>query len=292
MILKHPKARLELSCGRYTLDLDKRVHVMGILNITPDSFSDGGAYFNNTEKSLLRAEEMARDGAGIIDIGGESTRPGSSAVSVDEELDRVIPVIKALSGRIDIPISIDTAKSEVARAAVENGASIVNDVTGLRGDPEMASVVARSGAGLIIMHMKGSPKTMQVEPFYKDLIGEIIESLRESIAIAVGAGVPQDKIVVDPGIGFGKTVRHNLTILNRLSEFKSLGRPIMAGVSRKSFIGAVLNSPVNERLIGTVAAASVAIMNGARMIRVHDTKELVDAARIVDAIMREGEEPA
>jgi len=201
---------------------------------------------------------------------------------VDEELDRVIPVIKALSGRIDIPISIDTAKSEVARAAVENGASIVNDVTGLRGDPEMASVVARSGAGLIIMHMKGSPKTMQVEPFYKDLIGEIIESLRESIAIAVGAGVPQDKIVVDPGIGFGKTVRHNLTILNRLSEFNTLGRPIMVGVSRKSFIGRITGADVQERLPGTIAMNTIALLKGISYLRVHDIKEHKQVVQLLE----------
>lgn len=279
----------DLSCGRYTLALGRRAHVMGILNLTPDSFSDGGKYFQDKRKAALRAEEMVRDGADIIDVGGESTRPGSEEVSLNEELDRVIPVIKEISGNIDVPISVDTAKSEVAEAAIENGASIVNDVTGLKGDPRMASVISRTGVGVIVMHMKGSPRTMQLEPSYKDLMREITDSLKESIDIAVNAGVEKDKIVVDPGIGFGKTVRHNLTILNRLSELKVLERPIMVGVSRKSFIGAILNRNANERLIGTAAASSVAIMNGANIIRVHDTKELVEVAKIVDAILTESE---
>ncbi len=283
------QARHELLCGKYSLQLGKKTHVVGILNLTPDSFSDGGVYFKDIGKALARIEEMAQDGAHIVDIGGESTRPGSRGISADEELDRVIPVIKEASKRIDIPISIDTSKSEVAEAAIISGASLINDVTGLRSDPRMARVAAESGAGVIIMHMKGEPRTMQENPTYCDLMREILSSLRESIDIAADAGVAHDRIVVDPGIGFGKTVEHNLAILNRLSELKVLDKPIMVGVSRKSFIGSVLNKPASARLMGTVSACAIAIANGASLVRVHDTRELVDAAKIADAIKGEGD---
>ena len=268
--------------------MSSRTHVMGILNVTPDSFSDGGEYFNKKDEAIRKIEEMVRDGADIIDIGGESTRPGADNVSAEAELDRVVPIIKEVSRNIGVPISIDTAKAAVAEAAIAGGASIVNDVTGLRGDERMASVVAKGGAGLIVMHMKGTPRTMQENPVYENLIGEIISSLRESIKTALENGVREERIIVDPGIGFGKTVGHNLEILRRLAEFRALGRPIMVGVSRKSFLGKILNADVKERLIGTAAACAIAIMNGASIIRVHDTKEMTEVARVVDAVMGRG----
>ncbi len=273
--------RHELACGRHRLALSSRTHVMGILNITPDSFSDAGEYFNKKGAALKKIEDMVRDGADIIDIGGESTRPGADSVSEEAELDRVIPIIKEASRNIDVPISIDTAKAEVAEAAIASGASIVNDTTGLRGDDRMASVVAKSGAGLIVMHMRGAPRTMQDRPMYENLIGEIISSLRESIETALENGVRDDMIIVDPGIGFGKTVGHNLEILRRLAEFKALGMPVMVGVSRKSFLGKILNADVKKRLMGTAAACAIAIMNGASIIRVHDTKEMVEVGGVV-----------
>jgi dihydropteroate synthase len=262
---------------------------MGILNLTPDSFSDGGEYFRQEEKALERIEAMARDGADIIDVGGESTRPGSTGVSADEELARVIPVIREASKRARIPISIDTRKAEVAEEAIKSGASIVNDITGLRGDARMASVVARYGVGLVVMHMKGTPRTMQEKPTYENLIQEIIEGLRASLATARKGGIAEDRVAIDPGIGFGKTAQHNLEILNRLSEFRVLGKPLMVGVSRKSFIGKILNKDVKDCLTGTAAACAVAIMNGADIIRVHDVKEMAELARIVDAIMGKAE---
>jgi len=257
---------------------------MGILNVTPDSFSDGGEYFNKSALALKRIYDMASAGADIIDIGGESTRPGAEGVSVEVELERVIPIIKEASRNIKIPISIDTSKAAVADEALGNGASIVNDITGLRGDSRMASVVARSGAGLIVMHMKGSPRTMQDDPAYKDLICEIISALKESIGIAVKNGISEDRIIVDPGIGFGKTAEHNLEILRRLAEFRALERPIMVGPSRKSFLGKILNADPKDRLMGTAAACAIAIMNGASIIRVHDIKEMVETARVADAV--------
>lgn len=283
-----PTLRHELILRRHRLVLGSRTHVMGILNITPDSFSDGGEYFNKKDLALKRIEEMAASGADIIDIGGESTRPGAGSVSVEVELDRVIPVIKEASRNINIPISIDTSKAQVAEEAIASGAAIVNDITGLRGDSRMASVVAKSGVGLIVMHMKGAPRTMQDDPVYKDLIGEIIASLKESIDIALENGIKEDKIIVDPGIGFGKATEHNLEILRRLAEFRALNRPVMVGVSRKSFLGKILNAGAKDRLMGTAAACAIAIMNGASIIRVHDIKEMVETARIADAIKGKG----
>jgi len=265
--------------------LDKRTYVMGILNRTPDSFSDGGKYMSE-EGAVSYALNMVRDGADIIDIGGESTRPGSFPVDGAEELSRVIPVIKRLKALIDVPISIDTSKSLVAKAALENGASIVNDITGLRGDPDMAGIVAKFDVPVCIMHMKGSARTMQISPRYDDLIGEIRSFLRESIDLAVSAGIDEKKIMVDPGIGFGKTVEHNLRIIKELRKFTALGRPILIGPSRKSFIGQILNSSVSERLTGTASSVALAISNGANIVRVHDVREMVDAARVADSICR------
>ncbi len=263
--------------------------IMGVLNVTPDSFSDGGKYFDK-RKAVLRAVRMAGEGAGIIDVGGESTRPGARDISAREEISRVIPVIEILSRKLDIPISIDTRKAEVARLAIEAGAKIINDVSGLKYDPDMAKVAAKSGAELIVMHMKGSPRDMQSSPRYKNLISEIKSALGESIEIALTAGVDKNKIIIDPGIGFGKTTSHNLEILNRLGEFKALGAPICIGVSRKSFIGKILGLDKTEsRFAGTIAACVAAIMKGADILRVHDVKEIVEAAAITDRILRSQE---
>ena len=269
---------------------------MGILNLTPDSFSDGGLYYDK-KTAFLRARQIEEDGADILDIGGESTRPGSESVKAEDEIDRVIPLIRKLNKTIRIPISIDTSKSEVARLALEYGAFMVNDVTGLRGDSSMASVAARYKVPVVIMHMKGLPRTMQINPRYRNLIPEIISNLKEGIRIARSAGIEKDKIIIDPGIGFGKRTRHNLQILDRLSEFKKLGYALLIGTSRKSFIGNILDQfrdksltgldlPVDMRLMGTAATVAVAIYNGADIIRVHDVKEMVQVARMVDAIVR------
>lgn len=265
---------------------EKRTFIMGILNITPDSFYDGNRYFSDIGLAISRAEEMIEEGADIIDIGGESTRPGSSPVDAKEEIRRVIPVIRALAKKIKVPISIDTYKPEVAKVALEEGASIVNDITALSFDPEnkMAELVAERKVPIVLMHMQGTPQTMQLNPQYTDLIYEIIDYLKKAIERALKAGIEKEKIIVDPGIGFGKTVEHNITIIKRLNELKGLGRPILLGVSRKSFIGKILNLPPAERLEGTAAAVTAAILNGAKIIRVHDVKAMKRVAMIADAI--------
>jgi dihydropteroate synthase len=279
MTLKCRSQKLEL--GRYTL-------IMGILNVTPDSFSDGGL-FAKVEAAVEHAENMVAQGADIIDVGGESSRPGADTVSVEAEKARVLPVIERLVGTVEVPISIDTYKSSVARDALSIGACIVNDITALRGDPDMASVVAEAGAPVILMHMKGTPKDMQFDPHYDSLISEITSFLRTRIQAAVDAGIPQNQIIIDPGIGFGKKVEHNLEIIRRLREFKSLGKPILIGTSRKSFIGKVLGLSTDDRLEGTAASIAVAIANGADIVRVHDVKEAARVVRMTDAIVRSGE---
>ncbi|UCG79477.1 MAG: dihydropteroate synthase [Nitrospirota bacterium] len=257
---------------------------MGILNITPDSFSDGGTYYD-AAMAVEHAISMVENGADIIDVGGESTRPGSDPVSLDEELRRVIPVIRSLAGELEVPISIDTYKSEVAREAIDAGASIVNDISGLRFDSEMANVVAEHQIPVVIMHIKGTPKNMQKDPIYGNLIDEIRVYLKESINIATEAGVHEDKIIVDPGIGFGKTYEDNLEIIKRLDELKDIGRPILIGPSRKAFIGRILGDlPFSERIEGTAAAIAVSIINGANIVRVHDVKEMSRVTRVADAI--------
>ena len=267
----------------------KRTYIMGVLNVTPDSFSDGGKYYNK-RKAIARAIEMAGQGADIIDVGGESTRPGARDVSGEEERSRIIPVIEAISKRLKVPISVDTRKAKVAEAAIMAGAAIVNDISGLKYDPGMARVAAEYGASVIVMHMKGTPRNMQRSPRYNNLISEIKSGLRESIKIARDAGIKEKNIIIDPGIGFGKTVGHNLEILNRLDEFKDLGKPICVGTSRKSFIGRILNSrDTDGRLAGTIATCTVAIMRGANILRVHDVKEAAEAAAITDSILNSGE---
>ncbi len=272
--LIHPDGKLRLG---------KKTHVMGILNVTPDSFYDGKR--DNTKEDIInRALKMVEEGADIIDIGGESTRPGADPVSESEEMARVIPIIKTLSKRIKKPISIDTYKVKVAEKAIHAGASIINDIGGLQMDKRMAKIAAEANVPIVIMHKKGTPKTMQRYPIRKNLIPEIISYLRKSISIAVNAGIDENKIILDPGIGFGKTLQHNLLILKRLKEFKNLGFPILVGTSRKRFIGTILNLPVEERLYGTLATVAVAAMNGAHIVRVHDVCETVQIVKICDAI--------
>lgn len=271
----------------FDLDLSSKTHVMGILNITPDSFSDGGLFYE-PERALEHALKMVEDGADIVDIGGESTRPGSEPVPEEEEIRRVVPVIKRLSAQIKVPISIDTYKSRVARAAIEAGASIVNDISGLRFDPEMKKVVAEYKVPVVIMHIKGTPKTMQLNPTYEALIPEIMDYLREGIMIAKEAGIPEELIIIDPGIGFGKTFEHNLEIINNLSEFTYLERPILVGPSRKAFIGKILGDvPPLMRFEGTLAAVAISAYNGANIVRVHDVPETVKVLKVVDAIRKE-----
>ena len=277
---------MKLSWGNYSLDFSRKTYIMGILNVTPDSFSDKGLYFDKT-RAIKRALQMAEEGADIIDIGGESTRPGSEPLAIEEELRRTIPVIEALLKETNIPLSIDTYKSGVAKKALDAGASMVNDISGLRFDPGMAKVVAEYKVPLVVMHMKGTPKDMQTNPVYEALMPEIMDSLRESIRFAIESGVPEDKIIIDPGIGFGKTYEHNLEIINSLQSLSLMEKPILIGLSRKAFIGKVLGDvPPQERLEGTAAAVSISIMNGANIIRVHDVKEMAKVAKVADAIKR------
>jgi dihydropteroate synthase len=275
---------VKITWSNFSLDFSEKTYVMGVLNVTPDSFSDGGLFFNE-KKAIEHALRLVEDGADIIDIGGESTRPGSEPVSVEEEIRRTMPVIKAISREIKVPISIDTYKSEVARQALDAGASIVNDISGLRFDPEMPKVVAEYKVPVIIMHIKGRPKDMQQNPVYEALIPEIMDYLRISIRLAAKFGIPEDKIIIDPGIGFGKTFEHNLEIIKNLKEFILLGKPIAIGVSRKAFIGKILGDvPPSERLEGTAAAVAISIFNGANIVRVHDVKEMARVAKVADAI--------
>jgi dihydropteroate synthase len=278
---------MKLTWRNYCFDFSKKTYIMGVLNVTPDSFSDGGLYLN-IPTAIEKAHRIAEEGADIIDIGGESTRPGSEQITTEEELKRIIPVIGALTGEIKIPISIDTYKSEIARRALDAGASIVNDISGLRFDPKMPEVVSQNNVPIVIMHIKGTPRNMQQNPQYEALIPEIMDYLRTGITIARKAGIPDDKIVIDPGIGFGKTYEDNLKIIHDLHEFTFFRKPILIGPSRKTFIGKILGDvPVTDRLEGTAAAVSVSIMNGANIIRVHDVKEMVKVAKVVDAIKSE-----
>ena len=274
-----------MNCRGKILTLGERTHVMGILNVTPDSFSDGGQYLD-VQQAVDHAKLMVEEGATLVDIGGESSRPGASPVSTTEQLDRVLPVIRAVADALDVVISIDTSKAEVARKALEAGAHIVNDITALRGDAEMVSVVAEMDAGLILMHIKGTPRTMQQAPKYDDVVRDVGTSLRESVKYAEAQGVAAERIIIDPGIGFGKTAEHNIELLKRLSEFRSLNKPLLIGTSRKSFIGNILNLPVTERVEGTVATVCWAIAHGADIVRVHDVKANVRAALMTDALYR------
>jgi dihydropteroate synthase len=266
-----------------SLDFSKRAYVMGVLNVTPDSFSDGQRFFE-PEAAVEHAFRMEEEGADLIDIGAESTRPGAEPVPLKEELRRILPVLEGLSGSLKVPISIDTYKSEVAEKAIQCGAEIVNDISGLNFDPDLKNLIARYDVAVIIMHMKGNPRNMQQNPQYRDLLGEIRSYFEKGISAAAQAGVSSEKIIVDPGIGFGKTLPHNLEILRGLETFKVLGKPIMVGTSRKSFLGKILNLPVDDRLEGSIAAAAYAVMRGANIVRVHDVAATVRALRTIEAI--------
>ncbi len=271
-------------CGQYRLNLKKRTHIMGILNITPDSFYKESRVIS-VNTALKRADKMIREGADILDIGGESSRPGSDPVSEEEELKRILPVINALIKKFDIPVSVDTYKSAVARAVLEEGVSIINDISGLRFDPNMAKTIASANAGVIIMHISGKPKTMQKNPSYKSLMREITAYLKSGIKQAVSSGIKGSRIIVDPGIGFGKNFSHNITILKKLKQLQKLKKPILLGLSRKSFIGKILDLPVEERLEGSIAASVFGILNGAQILRTHDVKETKRALAVADAIV-------
>jgi len=273
---------LSWELSRRTLPLERPL-IMGILNVTPDSFSDGNRFFGLAE-AVERALELEGEGADIIDIGGESTRPNAPAVSLEEELNRVVPVIEALSGRLKVPISVDTYKAGVARAACAAGAEIVNDVSGLFFDPAMARAVAEADAGLVVMHTRGTPDRMQANTSYTDLIAEVKDYLLASLALAEEAGIPACRVAVDPGIGFGKSVQGNLELIRRLAEFLPLGRPILVGPSRKSFIGKVLGGADRDRTFGTAAAVAVSILNGASIVRVHDVAAMRDIAVMTRAL--------
>ena len=271
------------NCGRFQLDLSKP-RVMGIVNVTPDSFSDGGK-FNTTEKAIEHALQLVEEGADILDIGGESTRPGATPVPLDEELKRVIPVIEGLRD-IGVPLSIDTYKPQVMQAAITAGADIVNDVCALR-EPQTLEIVAASQAGVCLMHMQGRPQTMQADPQYDDVVSEVTDFLKARLDAAEQAGIDCSRIVLDPGFGFGKRTAHNLTLLNHLNDIQALGLPLLIGLSRKSVLGQVVGSSVDERIHASIAASVVSVMKGANIVRVHDVKPTIDALKIVQAVMNE-----
>jgi dihydropteroate synthase len=264
---------------------DGATAVMAILNVTPDSFSDGGA-FVEVDRAVEHALRMEGEGAAIIDVGGESTRPGSAGVSAEVEAARVVPVIEAIRRRSDVPLSIDTSKAAVAEAALRAGADLVNDVTGLHGDPRMARVVADAGVPVVVMHLPGTPRTMQQDPTYVDVFADVAAWLNESIRLAAEAGVPRERVVVDPGLGFGKTVEHNVVLMRRIPDLaRATGCPVLLGPSRKSFLGALLSEPApRARLFGTAAAVALAAAWGARFVRVHDVRAMVQVARVAAAI--------
>ncbi len=271
-----------------TLVLGERTLIMGVLNVTPNSFSDGGVYFG-ADEAVARAIELERAGADILDIGGESTRPGAEGISADEERRRILPVLEKLRGRLSIPVSVDTSKAEVAEAAASAGAEILNDVTGLRADPRLAEVARRRRLPLILMHMRGEPRTMQKTPFARDVLRDVTAGLRRAAATARRAGVAKSQIVLDPGIGFGKSYAQNFELLARLPELARLGFPLLVGTSRKGFIGQALGgAPETERAWGTAATVAASILGGAHIVRVHDVAEMAQVARVADAILRPG----
>jgi len=285
--MNHRK-RFRLKLDSRTLVLGERTLLMGVLNVTPDSFSDGGKFFD-PERAVQQALAMEQAGADLLDIGGESTRPGSTGVSAKEELARVLPVLQALRGLLKIPVSIDTQKSEVAEAALEAGAQMINDISGLKGDPRIAEVVARRRVPLILMHMRGEPRTMQAGPFARDVMKDVMQRLRKSVAAARRAGVAKSQIIVDPGIGFGKSFAQNYELLQKLPQLAKLGYPLLVGASRKGFLGATLardRKPASpeERIWGTAATVTASILNGAHIVRVHDVAEMAQVARVADCL--------
>ena len=272
--------------GGRIVDLSRHGMIMGVLNVTPDSFSDGGEFFS-IDKAVARGLEIAAEGARIVDVGGESTQPGAEVVGVEEELRRVIPVIERLQAKIDIFISIDTSKSEVAKAALDAGASIINDVTGGRGDEKMLPLAAKRNAAFIIMHMRGNPRTMQVAPHYDDVVSEVADFFLQRYARALECGIDPMAIAFDPGIGFGKTLEHNLELIDKLGALRVQERPLVVGVSRKSFLARLVgSSDMSDRLAPTVALTSLLRSRGANIIRVHDVKENVDALRVTEAVLQ------
>ena len=281
------RAHYTIRCRKRTFTLGKQTLLMGVLNVTPDSFSDGGIFFDK-EKAIARGLKMVEEGADFIDIGGESTRPGSKPLGLDEELRRVIPVIEFLAKEMDVPISIDTYKSAVAKKAIDAGAQIINDISGLHLDPSLSQVAAKEDVPLVLMHIRGNPETMQKNIHYESLFSEIIQYLKDSIQRAESAGIDPKQIIIDPGIGFGKTMEDNLLILKNLQEFKILGKPLLLGTSRKSFIGKILNADVTERLEGTLSTIVVGVLNGAHIIRCHDVLQAKRAIAIADAVRQAG----
>jgi dihydropteroate synthase len=286
-MVRRKKFRLRLRSR--VLALGQRTLVMGVLNVTPDSFSDGGRYFN-VKSAVEAALAMQRAGADMLDVGAESTRPGSSGISGEEEVARLLPVLQALRGRLKIPVSVDTRKASVAELAIGAGAEILNDVSGLKHDPGLAEVAARHGVPLIVMHMRGTPETMQKLPFAKDALRDVIGGLRQSVAIARRAGVAKSQIIVDPGIGFGKSYAQNYELIAKLPALAKLGYPLLVGTSRKGFLGATLArhgkpAPPSQRIWGTAATVTTSILNGAHIVRVHDVGEMLRVARVCDALV-------
>ena len=282
-----------LKIGDKSFNIDKKTIIMGVLNVTPDSFSDGGDFYKKKD-AIDHAIQMKKDGADIIDIGGESTRPGSKPVSAEEELRRILPILEELKDNIDIPISIDTYKSKVAKKTLDSGASMINDISALRYDRKLAGIISDYNATICLMHMKGTPNNMQKNPVYNDVIKEIYDFLKKRILYAKSKGINDEKIIIDPGIGFGKrtggVIEDNCEIIRRLDEFKNLGYPLLIGTSRKSFIGNILGKnkmlPVEKRLDGSIISALISIVNGADIIRVHDVKQTKKYATIVDKIVK------
>ncbi len=277
----HPYAPHEFLCGKYQLILN-RPHVMGIVNVTPDSFSDGGQ-FPSTDLAVAHALKLIEEGADILDVGGESTRPGAAVVSLDEELKRVIPVIEALSKACHVPISIDTYKPEVMRQAIIAGADIVNDVRALQ-EPNALEIVAQSNVGICLMHMQGTPQTMQLEPHYADVVSEVKQFLVDRLNAALAHGIENNRILLDPGFGFGKTRAHNIALIQHLNEINTIGLPLLVGLSRKSVLGSIAGGDEGERLYASIAASVISAMKGAKILRVHDVKATVDALKVVSAI--------
>ena len=282
------KTHYTIRCRKRTFKLGKQTLLMGVLNVTPDSFSDGGLFLDR-EKAIAQGLKMVEEGADLIDIGGESTKPGSKPLGLEEELRRVIPVIEALAKEVDVPISIDTYKSTVAKKAIEAGAQMINDISGLHFDPDLAHVASKEDVPLILMHTRGTPETMQKDVHYESLLSEILQYLRGSIQRAESAGLDPEQIIIDPGIGFGKTLEDNLLIIKNLQELRILGKPILLGTSRKSFIGKILHAEVTERLEGTLSSIAIGVLNGAHIIRCRDVLEAKKAISIADAIRLAGE---
>lgn len=274
-----------LQFRRREYDLSQRTLIMAALNVTPDSFSDGGRFFA-LEKAVKQGFQLAEAGADILDIGGESTRPGSNSIDEEEEIRRIIPVIRELNRQIAVPISVDTRKSRVAREALDEGAEMINDTSALRFDEEMATVAAQNQVPVVLMHMRGRPEDMQVSPHYDDLLGEILGFFQERLGYAQSRGIPKERVILDPGIGFGKSLeeKHNLRILKNLAVFKVLGQPLLVGTSRKAFIGKILDLPPEEREEGTMATVAVAVLHGANIVRVHEVERMRRVIRVVDEI--------